>query len=218
MNIQGFGEGLVEKVVDAGLVKSRADIYRLTRTDLKGLERMGEKGIDKVMAAIESSRAVSMAKLIHALGIRGIGVGTSKDLAEYYLTFEDFLGGIKDGDPVGLIGKIGGVAVKRLQDYFSNPGHLHEVRDLLEQVSIVESPYPLIVGDITDRLYGKSVVFTGTLSRPRSVLSAELMARGASVSTSLTRNTDFLIAGENPGSKLALAQELGVTVLKESEL
>jgi len=217
MDIQGLGSTWVEKLVDAGLITTVTDIYRLTKDNLLSLERMGERGTDNILKGIEKSKTVSMKKFIHALGIRGVGAGTSKDLAGVYHDIPTLLTDIVQ-KAESLTALIGVAAASRLYDYFSTPINLQGVKDLLNYITVTPNRVTINSSNVVDRFHSKTIVITGTLSCPRHEIASALEQRGATISTSISRNTDFLLVGENPGSKLAQAHDLGVTVLREIDL
>ncbi|MCK9230235.1 MAG: NAD-dependent DNA ligase LigA [Syntrophales bacterium] len=215
MDIDGLGEKLVHQLLDRDLVRAPADLYSLKRNDLAGLERMGEKSADNVVAAIEASKNPPLGKFIYALGIRHVGEDTAKILA-------DRAGGVWELGHMTLeeltdIKGIGSIVAESLVGFFSEEANRTGVERLL---AAGVSPRKEDTGPAaTAPLVGMTFVLTGTLDRySRSEAKRLLEDRGASVSLSLSKTTDYLVVGKEPGSKLRKAQAMGTTILSEQDL
>ena len=236
MDVEGLGEKLVDQLVDAGLVRTPADLYRLDVPTLAALERMGEKSAANLVAAIERSRRTGFARFLFALGIRHVGEEVARLLAQRYqdpdaLMREDWsalaeakVAVQKDNarrrargeplEPVPLEG-VGPEIVASLQRFFAEP-HNREVIAALRAAGIEWLHAAAPVGNA---LAGRTLVVTGalpTLSREQA--HALIRQHGGTVASSVSRNTDFVVAGEAPGSKLERARELGIAVIDESTL
>jgi DNA ligase (NAD+) len=215
MDIEGLGEKLIEQLVDAGLLKNPADIYRLSKEQLAGLERMGEKSAENVLKAIEKSKQTTLPRFLYALGIREVGEATAENLAQH---FKD-LDAIREAsiEELQAVPDVGPVVAEHIYHFFRNPKNQHVIDDLLEQ-----GIYWPAIEDNSDRprpLAGKNIVLTGSLdSMSRSEAKAALKQLGARVSGSVSKNTDLVVAGVKAGSKLAKAEQLGVPVKDEAWL
>lgn len=214
MDIDGLGEKLVHQLLDRGLVRAPADLYRLKREDLAGLDRMGEKSADNIMAAIEGSKNPPLAKFIHALGIRHVGEDTAKILSRHVadmrelenVTLEAFKG----------IKGIGPIVAESLAGFFSEEANRTGIERLL---AAGITPRNEEARPAAAPLAGKTFVLTGTLDRfSRHEAKHVLEALGASVTSSLSKTTDYLVVGNEPGSKLRKARELGTSILTEKDL
>jgi DNA ligase (NAD+) len=214
MDIEGLGDKLVDQLVERGLVKNPADLYQLSLHQLSGLERMAEKSARNLLDALEESKDTTLPRFLYALGIREVGEATAQALA---LQFGD-LQHLETADEATLqqTQEVGPVVASHVASFFSQP-HNREVIDRLLAAGIhwqpVARPEPAALP-----LQDKTIVLTGTLSRPRNQVKAELQALGAKVTGSVSQNTDYLIAGAEAGSKLTKAQQLGIEVLDEAGL
>ncbi|MFP4495024.1 MAG: NAD-dependent DNA ligase LigA [Halochromatium sp.] len=225
MDIEGLGDKLVEQLVEHDLVADPADLYGLTLEQLSGLERMGEKSAANLLAALDRSRQTTLARFIYALGIREVGEATARALAEH---FRDLDALIEAPESALLpIEGIGPVVAAHIQAFFSQP-HNREVIAKLRSPSLGAITWERLAAPEDERaavaatsspLAGKTVVITGTLDRPRDAIKAQLEALGAKVTTSLSKKTDLLIAGAEPGDKkLAKAEALGVEIIRRERL
>lgn len=217
MNIDGLGEKVVEQLYHAGLVKDVSDLYDLNREELLKLERMGEKSVDNLLAAIESSKNNSLERLLFGLGIRFIGSKAAKTLAVQFETMQ----ALKDQDKETLmaVDEIGEKMADAVVQYFNEP-HVDAILEKL-QTQGVNMTYtgPKAPKEIDEVFHDKTFVITGTLETfKRQELKTLLEARGAKVTGSVSKKTDVLIAGEEAGSKLAKAEKLGITVWDEETL
>lgn len=216
MDIEGLGEKLVEQLVDSKLVRTPADVYKLGVARLAALERMADKSAANLAAAIEKSKQSTLARFIFALGIRNVGESTAQDLARYFGGLE----GLMDADLETLqqVPDVGPVVAQSIAGFFSEPHNREVVAQLLAAgVSFAESAPARI--DTQGSIYGKTFVLTGTLPRlARSEVEQRLREMGAKVSGSVSKKTDYLVAGTDPGSKYDKAVELSVAILNESDL
>jgi len=215
MDIDGLGEKIVEQLVDGELVKTPADLYRLRVEDLAPLERMGEKSAGNLVAAIERSRATTLARFVYALGIRNVGESTARDLARAY----GAIGALMQTDVEHLqrVPDVGPVVAQSIVEFFAEPHNREVVTELLAAgVRAEASGVPAQLGAT---LAGKRFVLTGTLpSLSREQASAAIEAAGGSVSGGVTKKTDYVVAGADPGSKYEKAIALGIPVLDEAGL
>jgi len=212
MDIEGLGEALVSQLVDAGLLKSLADIYTLDRESLLALERMGEKSASNLLSAIEQSRKQPLWRLLNGLGIPHIGVTSARDLASRFQTL-DALASASD-ETLLTIHSIGEIMASAIHGWFQSP----ENRSLLESLRAAglnfgEADAPSAPSD--NRLEGTIWVLTGTLSISREEAAETIRRLGGKVTGSVSKKTTHLLAGEEAGSKLEKARELGVPVLDE---
>jgi DNA ligase (NAD+) len=215
MDIEGLGDKLVDQLVDAGLVHSPADLYGLTVDGLAGLDRMGEKSAQNLVAAIEKSRQTTLARFIFALGIRNVGEATARDLARHFGQLEAVLAA--DGEALQRVPDVGPVVAASIAAFF-HEAHNREIIERLRSAGVVwPESEPTDTGP---RIFsGKTLVLTGTLpTLKRDEAKAMIEAAGGKVAGSVSKKTDFVVAGEEAGSKLEKALELGVPVIDEAEL
>ncbi|NLG17403.1 MAG: NAD-dependent DNA ligase LigA [Fibrobacter sp.] len=212
MDIRHIGPSLVEHLLQWGLVKNVADLYELTFDKLTGLERMGNKSAANVIESIEKSKYNSLDKLLHGLGIRMIGAQSAKILAYHVADISD----LYEMPPESLekIDTIGSAMAHSIRMYFDR----EENRTLTERLRSLGVNVKGTSAPVEGKLSGKTFVLTGTLAHfTREKASEEIEARGGKVSGSVSRKTDFVLAGEDAGSKLEKAHSLGVTVIDEVE-
>ena len=219
MDIEGLGDKLVEQLVDSGIVRTPADLYKMGLLALVGLERMAEKSANNLLAAIEKSKQTTLARFIYALGIRNVGEATAKDLARHFGRLERVLAA--DAEQLMQVSDVGPVVAQCLRQFASEPHNL-EVVEQLRAAGVIwnesegESKAQAASGNT---MTGKVFVLTGTLPLLTREEARELIeASGGKVSGSVSRKTDFLVAGAEAGSKLEKARELGVTEIDEAQL
>jgi DNA ligase (NAD+) len=215
MDIVGLGIRIVEQLVEAGLVKDVADLYSLQREDLLGLEGFAEKKADNLLASITASREQPLSRFINALGIRGIGEVMAADLARNYADLDALA-----ATTVEKLLEIEGVGpniAQALVDWFQRPSN-QRILDKFRQVGYWPAAEAPAAPSGPQPLEGLVFVITGTLSVPRSDIRTKIEAHGGKVTGSVSKKTNFLVAGENAGSKLTKAESLGVTVLDEAGL
>jgi len=215
MDVDGLGEKLVDQLVDGDKVKTPADLYRLRAEDLAALERMGEKSAVNLVAAIDRSRRTTLERFVFALGIRNVGEATARDLARS-------LGGIEalmraDVARLQQVPDVGPVVAQSIADFFAEPHNRQVVHDLLKAGIDIE-PVP-VQAQADSALAGRTFVLTGTLpSLSRDQARAMIEAAGAKVAGSVSKKTDYVVAGEDPGSKHDKAVALSIPVLDEAGL
>lgn len=213
LDIEGLGEKLVEQLVDSGRVKSLADLFSLRPLELVGLDRMGQKSADNLVEAIDKARAPALGRLLFALGIRHVGETTARDVARHFGSIEAIMDA--DEDALSSVPDVGPVVAGSIRRFFAEQ-HNREVIDQLKAQGV--HPVAEAVPEDTT-LAGKTFVLTGTLPNwTREEASMRIQAVGGKVSGSVSKKTAYLVAGEDAGSKLTKAQELGVTVLDEDAL
>ena len=213
MDIEGLGDKLVEQLVEKDLVRDVSDLYGLSADDLAGLERMGEKSADNLLQALKSSKQTTLARFIYSLGIREVGETTAQILAR---EFGD-LAVLKkvDFERLQAVRDIGPVAAENIVEFFRE-AHNREVIEKLTDKRKANIHWLAEKKPKQQPLAGKTFVLTGTLSIPRDEMKEKLQALGAKVSGSVSKKTNYVVAGENPGSKYDKATALGVTVLDEA--
>ncbi len=215
LDIEGLGDKLVEQLVDGGVVRTPADLYKLGMSALVGLERMAEKSAANLLAAIETSKQTTLARFIYALGIRNVGEATAKDLARHFGSLQRVL----EADEASLmqVNDVGPVVAQCLRQ-FCTESHNLQVIERLRAEGVTWSEGAVSV-DVGGALSGKVFVLTGTLpSLSRDEAKALIEAAGGKVSGSVSRKTDFVVAGAEAGSKLEKARELSIRVIDEAQL
>jgi DNA ligase (NAD+) len=209
MDIDGLGEKIIDQLMDQGLVKEMPDLYGLTEADLAPLERFAEKSASNLVAAIEKSKSVSLARFIYALGIRYVGEATAQLLAQHFQSLEA-LSRAEEDELLDIEG-IGPQVAKGIKDYFANPRNQELIDKLTKEIRLLPPERPE-----ASALAGKIFVFTGGLTRfSREEAKAQVTARGGKVSSSVSAKTDYVVVGADPGSKYARARDLGVAILDE---
>ncbi len=215
MDIEGLGDKLVDQLVDKGLVHDPADLYALTKEQLTGLERMGEKSAQNLLDALERSKETTLARFLYAIGIREVGEATAQTLARHFGSLQ----AIEQADEETLqqVPDIGPVVAAYIAGFFRQPHNQEVIRRLREAGVHWPEGEPAPKPEELP-LHGRSFVLTGALSRPREEIKAELQALGAKVTGSVSKKTDYVVVGENPGSKYDKARQLGITILDEAGL
>ena len=215
MDIDGLGEKIVDQLVDNSLVRTPADLFRIEVTGLAALDRMGDKAAANLVEAIDACRNTTLARFIYALGIRNVGESTARDLAAH---FRDLVAVMNAEVPQLLqVADVGPVVAQSVAAFFAEPHNREVVADLLRAgisfapMAEPEKPAPGVVG--------KTFVLTGAMpTLTRDEAKARIEAKGGKVSGSVSKKTHYVVAGEDAGSKLVKAQELGVAVLDEQGL
>jgi len=211
-NIEGLGPKIIEQLINEGLVADAADLFSLTKGDLEPLERFAEKSAGNSIMAIQTAKKISLAKFINALGIRHVGEATAVELADNFGSLPKLqaagfaeLEAIKD---------IGGIMAKSIYDYFRDKDNQHFLKKLAAAgINIASAKLP-----VQGKLNGQVFVLTGTLKAlERSVAKEKIRSWGGAVSESVSRKTDYLVAGESPGSKYEKAKQLGIKIITEKE-
>ncbi len=215
MDIEGLGEKLVDQVVDAGVIRTLPDLYRLGLANLVALERMGEKSALNLLAGLEQSKSTTLPRFLFALGIRHVGEATAREFARHFGSLDAIMAA--DVDALLQVPDVGPVVAESLHTFFAQPHN----REVVEQLRACGVHWP--EGEPSPQaslpLAGRTVVLTGTLpTLSRDEAKEMLEAAGAKVAGSVSKKTHYLIAGAEAGSKLDKARELGVTVLDEQGL
>jgi len=215
MDIEGMGPSLVAQLIDAGLVKTVADIYDLKLEDVAALERMGKKSAENLLSAIEKSKSHPLHRLVFALGIRHVGERSARDLAEHFGTMDRLASATFS--ELTDVRDVGPKVAESVLAFFREPRNREILRRLADAgVNMKEAEKGVSAGK--SPLAGKTVVLTGALERfTRKEAEEAVLARGGRVSGSVSRKTDYVVVGRDPGSKYEKARELGVTVLDERE-
>ncbi len=215
LDIEGLGDKVVEQLVEHELVRSPADLYGLTVTQLAELERMGEKSAANLIASIEKSKVTTLPRLLYALGIREVGEATALALARRFGTLEALMEA--SVEEIQQVEDVGPIVAAHVAAFFASEDHVNVIKALRKKgVTWPEVPRAPGAGA---PLAGRTFVLTGTLeSMTREEAEEALTARGAKVSGSVSKKTSFVVAGADAGSKLARARELGIPVLGEQEL
>ncbi len=213
MDIENLGPVLIEQLVESGLVKNFADLYKLQKSDLMALERMGDKSADNVIAAIEKSKARPLWRLVAALGIRHIGGQSADILAEHFGSLDALMAA--DIEALQTVEQIGPKIAESVYEYFRNPANRAVIEGLLTAGVRPEQPKKV---RRAGKLAGKTVVVTGTLEKfTRPQVEQAIKQAGGQPTSSVSKKTDFVLAGKEPGSKLDKAQQLGVEVIDEKQ-
>jgi len=213
LDIDGLGDKLIAQMVDTGLIKNVADIYFLKKGDIANLERMAEKSAQNIINAIEISRNTNLARFIYALGILNVGEHTGKVLEKAFGTLDKLMNA--SFDELESVEGIGPIVATSIRNFFDEKQNLETIQRLLAGGIRIESP---VASPKLTNLSGRTFVFTGTLTRfTRDEAQALVEKYGGKASSSVSQKTDFVVVGENPGSKADKAKELGVPTLSEEE-
>lgn len=213
MDIDGLGDKLVDQLVSGGLIETPADLFRLDHDTLAGLERMGGKSAENLLAALDRARYRSLDRLLFALGIREVGEATAASLAREFGSLEAL--GEADEEALQKVEDVGPVVAAHIHRFFQQPINLQVIAEL-EKAGVKPEPPARPQGG---KLTGKRFVLTGSLSgMTRSEAKQKIEAAGGKVTGSVSNKTDYLVAGDEPGSKKDRAESLGVTILDEGGL
>lgn len=215
MDIDGLGEKLVEQLVDEGIVRTPADMYKLGLAKLTALERMAEKSAGNLLVAIETSKNTTLPRFIYALGIRNVGEATAKDLARHFGDIDALIQA--NIEQLLAVPDVGPIVAQSIVDFFAEAHNI----EVIEQLRAAGVNWPTIekLSSADAKLAGKTFVLTGTLpTLSRDEAKAKLEAAGAKVAGSVSKKTDYVVAGTDAGSKLVKAQELGIAVLDEAQM
>lgn len=212
MNIDGLGDKLVEQLVDEGMINTIADLYKLEVESLSQLDRMAEKSAKNLVASLEKSKKTTLAKFIFALGIHSVGETTAQTLANHFASLDNIMNATNE--ELLEVPDIGPIVAANLQSFFKQEHN----KEVIQQLISVGISWPKIKVKSLDEqpLAGKTFVVTGTLdTMGRNDAKTALQELGAKVSGSVSKKTDYVVVGENPGSKAKKAEDLGVTLLDE---
>jgi DNA ligase (NAD+) len=212
MNIDGLGYQTIRQMLDRGTIRTPADIFRLTKEQVLELDGFAEKSADKLLANIELSKQTTLPRLLLGLGIPHVGETVANLLAREFGTIDAIQSA--DVDRLNAVEGIGPIMAEAIAAYFQDPTAQSLVADLLEQGVNPEPPPAPTKGPLT----GKQFVITGTLSEPRSQFESRIRNLGGEVADSVTKKTTYVAVGDNPGSKLAKAQKLGIEIIDEAGL
>lgn len=213
MNIDGLGPAVVNQLLENNIIQDAADLYYLKKEDLINLERMGEKSCDNLLKAVEKSKSASLGQLIFALGIRLVGQRAGKILAEHFGSIEKLRNASLE--ELTLIDEIGPKMAESIVAFFAEEKNIKYIEKLENAgVNMVQAKSSVV----SEELSGKTFVVTGTLEKfSRNEIKEKIESLGGKVSSSVSKKTDFLLHGKDPGSKYDKAQSLGVTMITEDE-
>ena len=212
MDIDTIGPALIEQLLKHQLIRNAADLYGLNQEHLSELERMGEKSAHNVLAEIERSKSSRLSRFIYALGIRNVGEKSAKLLAHHFNTLDHLMKA--SHEELNKIDEIGSIIANSVHAYFQHPENQALIQQCLEYGIVLEPEIPPV--PTASRIAGKTIVITGTLSQSREIWKERLEENGAFVTNSVSQKTDYLLAGENAGSKLTKAQKLNVSIIDEA--
>jgi DNA ligase (NAD+) len=213
MNIDGMGDSLVTQLTDRGLVKNVADIYKLSKDALLGLERMGEKSAQNVLAEIDASKRLPLERVIFGLGIRFVGERTAQFLAEHFGSLDALMNATQE--ELEEVNEVGPRIAESIREFFEEPRN----RDLVKRLREAGLMFAGKKRERGTKLAGKTFVLTGTLLKyTRDEAKKLIEDAGGRVSGSVSKKTDYVVAGSDAGSKLDKAKELGVAVIEENEM
>jgi DNA ligase (NAD+) len=215
MDIEGLGDKLIGQLIERRLVRNVADLYSLDADTLTGLERMGSKSAQNLVEALEKSKATTLARFLYALGIRDVGEVTAQSLAEHLGSLDAIMNAGEE--QLMAIPDIGPVVARHVRLFFEQESNRTVTQALLAAGIQCQNPQPRH-GGRPQPLLGKSFVVTGTLaSMTRDEAAGKIKAAGGKVSSSLSKKTDYLVIGADPGSKAEKALSLGVKTIREEE-
>jgi DNA ligase (NAD+) len=213
MNIEGMGDALVNQLTERGLVKNVADIYKLTKGDLLSLERMGDKSAQNVLDEIEASKKLPLERVIYGLGIRFVGERTAQFLAEHFGSMDALMNA--GAEELQQVNEVGPRIAQSIVEFFHEPKN----RELVKQLREAKLTFSGKKKERGTKLAGKTFVLTGTLSKYNRDAAKKLIEdAGGRVSGSVSKKTDYVVAGADAGSKLDKARDLGVRVIGEKEM
>jgi DNA ligase (NAD+) len=213
MNIDGLGDALVAQLHERGLVKNVADLYRLTKDDLLKLERMGDKSADNLLKEIGASKKLPLERVIYGLGIRFVGERTAQFLAEHFGSLDAIMKA--SAEELEEVNEVGPRIAESIVEFFADE-HNRQLVDDLRKAGLTFTGKKKEKGT---KLAGKTLVLTGTLTRhTRDEAKQMIEDAGGRVSGSVSKKTDYVVAGAEAGSKLDKARELGVPVISEAEM
>lgn len=214
MDVDGFGDSIIEKLIEKGYIYKPSDIYKLTYEQLLTIELIKDKSANNILCAIEKSKDVTLSKFINALGIRFVGKESSDILAQNFSDIEKLK--MATYDELYSLEGIGEKMAVSIVEYFSNNENILMIDEMISYGVKITNKYN---NALNLRLKGKSFVITGTLETlSREVAQIKLKELGAKTPSSVSKKTDYVVVGENPGSKAAKAKELGITILNENDL
>ncbi len=214
LNIDGLGEKVIDQLIEAQLIETPADLYRLTEDKLLLLDRFGKKSAANLIAALDKSKETTLARFIYALGIRHVGESTARDLAAHFKSLQALMDA--DSDELLKVNDVGEVIAQSIIHFFEEEHN----REVIEKLIAEGVHWPLPQDSaVNEAVSGKTFVLTGTLpSMGREEAKALLLAQGAKVASSVSKKTDYVVAGAEAGSKLEKAQALGIKIIDQEEM
>ncbi len=212
LNIDGLGDKLVAQLIDKGLVRNIADLYTLTTQTLADLDRMGKKSAQNIIDAIEATKQTTLPRFVLGLGIPQVGEHMADVLAERFGTIEPLQQASEE--QLLAVRDVGPETAREIRAFFEAPQNQQAIKAVLDAGVHPKAEQRVAGGE----LEGKTFVLTGTLSRPRDQVARAISAQGGRITSSVSKTTDYVVAGDDPGSKLEKAQKFGITVLSESDL
>jgi DNA ligase (NAD+) len=215
MNIDGLGERIIQEFISLGLITDYASLYKLKVSDIENLFGYGKKSAENVIDAIEKSKKVKLNNFIYALGILNIGEVGAKDLAKNFKSL-DRIRNLKT-EEILEVNNFGPAGAESVVYYFSNQKNIKIIDDLLKYINIIQDKKPETNIALNENFLNKTFVITGTLSKSRDYYKDEIENSGGKVLGSVSSKTNFLLAGENAGSKYSDAENLNIHILNEEE-
>lgn len=213
LDIDGLGSKLIEQLVATGRIKTPDNIYKLSATDVAGMERMADKSAENLIAAIRKSKRTTLSRFLYGLGIREVGEATATSLAAYYGKLTSIMEATVED--LQKVPDVGPIVASRIQAFFAEKQIQRVVQELIDEGVVWEEAEPQRT-DKSGPLAGKIFVLTGTMqSMTRDELKAKIQALGGKVTASVSRKTDFVVYGDKAGSKLTIAQNLGIAIIDE---
>ena len=217
MDIEGLGPALIDQLVDHGIVKSLPDIYSLTAEQLQELERMGEKSAQNLIEGVQESKKRGLTRLLAALGIRHVGERNARLLATEFGDMDELMSASEER--LAQIPGVGPIVAESVYQFFKSDVGIKTIRSFDKYGLKMSEDIPVKKAQNQSRFAGKSFVITGTLTRfSRTEMEEYIRRLGGKTASSVSRNTDYVVAGSNPGSKLDKAKELGIQILSEEDL
>jgi len=211
LNVDGLGPKILDQLLDAGLIRDSADIFSLKQDDVQELERFDVTSAENLIKAIDASRAVDLGRFIYALGIRHVGEETAQALALHFGSLDAVVGAARE--ELGFVPDVGEVVAASIAEYFSDDVHQKLIERMIKNGVTIKS-----AALVSKKLSGKTFVLTGTLdSLTRDEAKQKIRLLGGDVSSSVSRETDYVVAGESAGSKLDKAEKLGINIISEGE-
>jgi DNA ligase (NAD+) len=216
MDIEGLGEKNVELLYEKGLIKSFTDIYKLKKKGLVHLPRFAERSADNLINAIEQSKKTTLAKFIYEIGIRHFGEYGSRLIARNFKRLED----LYNVKPEKLldIKQMGEKIAEAVTDFFSDEKNIQALKTLIKMGIVIDNPDYEKTSKVKRPFDGLTFVITGTMPLPRNEIENFIEKQGGHAASSVSQKTDYVVAGENPGSKLDKAKKLGVKIISHDEL